>query len=369
MATSERVLDLPARGPVASAVVERASSGAGWRLLAAGPLVAALTVLAGLLIADRSGSPFRDPDHVAVLYIVEVGFGVALLVAFDVFLRAARRTGTWRPTRAAMASIRRDRWTSGRAVAVAVALVSFYVTYLAYRNLKAAVPLIRPGDLFDRQLADADKLLFLGHDPAALLHGLVGTGIAAHVLSGFYVAFIVFLPLSLGLALVFSERLQVSLFYATALSIGWVLGAASYFLLPSLGPVYVDPAAFGSLPHTEVTHLQQMLLDQRTGFLADPEGGTPQAIAAFASLHIAMSFTALLAAYLLGLGRRVKAALWLWLALTFVATVYLGWHYAVDDVAGLAIGAGALLLARLVTGFDPRSARVPVTAPANRSVP
>ena len=167
-----------------------------------------------------------------------------------------------------------------------------------------------------------------------MLHSLIGTGISAHILSTFYVAFIVFLPLSLGLALVFSERLQVSLFYATALSIGWVLGAASYFLLPSLGPVYVDPSTFGSLPHTEVTHLQQMLLDQRVGFLDDPTGGTPQAIAAFASLHIAMSFTALLAAYMLDLGRRVKQALWIWLALTFIATVYLGWHYAVDDLAG-----------------------------------
>jgi membrane-associated phospholipid phosphatase len=346
---------MPARGSVAGGIGEHARSLVGWRLLAAGPFVAALTVVAGLLVADRAGSPFRDPDHVAVLYIVEVGFGVAVLIALDVFLRAVRRTGTWRPTRAAMGLVRRERWTSGRMVAVAVALVSFYVTYLAYRNLKAAVPLIRPDDLFDSQLADADKFIFFGHDPAVLLHGLIGTGISAHILSTFYVAFIVFLPLSLGLALVFSERLQVSLFYATALSIGWVLGAASYFLLPSLGPVYVEPTTFGSLPHTEVTHLQQMLLDQRTGFLEDPTGGTPQAIAAFASLHIAMSFTALLAAYMLDLGRRVKQTLWFWLAATFIATVYLGWHYAVDDLAGLVIGAGALLLARLVTGFDPRT--------------
>ena len=57
-----------------------------------------------------------------------------------------------------------------------------------------------------------------------------------------------------------------------------------------------------------------------------------------------MSFTALLAAYMLKLGRRWKQFLWAWLALTFVATVYLGWHYVVDDVAGLADrrgGAGA----------------------------
>ena len=59
-----------------------------------------------------------------------------------------------------------------------------------------------------------------------------------------YAAFIVFLPLSLGLALVFSHRLQLSLFYAAALSINWVLGAATYFLLPALGPIYAFPQWF-----------------------------------------------------------------------------------------------------------------------------
>ena len=327
-------------------------------MIAAPPIIAALTVIAALVATARAGVAFRDPDHVAALYIVEVGAGVALLVALDIFLRAARRTGTRRPSRAALRAVRRERWTARRGAAVALALVSFYITYLAYRNLKAVVPLLRPDDLFDGQLADADKILFFGLDPSVMLHDLLGTGISAHILSTFYVAFIVFLPLSLGLALVFSERLRVSLFYATALSFNWVLGAATYFMIPALGPIYVYPETFASLPYTEVTRLQELLMDQRIGFLADTATGTPQAIAAFVSLHIAMSFTALLAAYMLDLGRRVKQALWAWLALTFVATVHLGWHYVVDDIAGLVIGAAALALAQVVTGFNPRSSQV-----------
>jgi hypothetical protein len=171
------------------------------------------------------------------------------------------------------------------------------------------------------------------------------------------VAFIVFLPLSLAVALVFSRGLSTSLFFATALSINWLIGAGSYFLLPSLGPAYADPAAFAMLPHTEVTHLQGLLMSDRLQFLRDPDVGTPQAIAAFASLHIAMSFTALAGAHLLGLDRRLKAALWLWLLLTSVATVYLGWHYVVDDLAGLVIGAVSLALARVFTDYDVRAAR------------
>jgi membrane-associated phospholipid phosphatase len=70
-----------------------------------------------------------------------------------------------------------------------------------------------------------------------------------------------------------------------------------------------------------------------------------------------MSFTALAMTYLLALGRGVKAVLWTWLGLTAVATVYLGWHYVVDDLAGIAIGLLSLALAKLLTGYDVRAAR------------
>jgi membrane-associated phospholipid phosphatase len=327
------------------------------RMLLAGPLVAIVTVIAALVTTREVGLPLRDPDHVAALYLALVGCAMAMLVGLDIAVRAGRRSGTRRPSRAAMASVRRERWTLGRGVAVGSALVSFYVSYMAYRNLKSVVPLLRPGELFDRQLADIDRALFAGSDPAALLHTLLGTGITTHVLSTAYVAFIVFLPLSLALALVFSPDLQAGLFYATALSINWVLGAASYFLLPSLGPIYADPAAFAALPASEVTHLQAVLLDQRVEFLRDPASSTPQAIAAFASLHISMSLTAAVAAHLLGLGKRLRTGLWIWFALTAATTIYLGWHYVLDDVGGLIIAALALALARALTGIDLRTAR------------
>ena len=50
-----------------------------------------------------------------------------------------------------------------------------------------------------------------------------------------------------------------------------------------------------------------------------------------------MSFTAALAAHLLGLGRRLKIALWVWLGVTMLDTIYLGWHYVLDDVGGVVI--------------------------------
>ena len=357
MSTPESAVELAARRGIAWRKTDSQTRKTGWRLVFAGPLIAVATTVAALIATGAAGVTFRDPDNVAALYVLEVGAGVALLVGIDIFLRARRLTGARWPSRAAMGAVRRERWTPRRAGIVAIAIVAFYASYLAYRNLKSVVPLLRPDDLFDAELADIDRVMFLGNDPAALLHGLFGTGASAHVISTLYIAFIVFLPLSLGVALVFAERLRTSLFYAAALGANWIIGAATYLMLPALGPIYFYPQWFSDLPYTETTYLQNLLMSDRVTFLADPATGTPQAIAAFVSLHISISFTALLAAYLFGAGKRLKQGLWIWLGITTVATVYLGWHYFIDDVAGLLVAVAALAVARLITGYDPRSDR------------
>ena len=73
-----------------------------WRALAGAPLVAVGLVVAAVVACGHAGVSFRDPDGVAAQYVLLVGAGVALLVAIDVAIRAAKRTGTRRPTRAAM---------------------------------------------------------------------------------------------------------------------------------------------------------------------------------------------------------------------------------------------------------------------------
>ncbi|MDP9244090.1 MAG: phosphatase PAP2 family protein [Chloroflexota bacterium] len=323
-----------------------------------GSVVAIVTLLTALVATHAAGVPFRDPEHAVGRRLALVGFLVALLAVLDIVVRAGRRSRTLTPSLAAMRRIRRERWSRRRGVAVGSALVSFYVTYLAYRNLKSIVPLLRPGELFDRQLADFDRSLFGGNDPAALLHTLLGTGTAAQVLSAVYYAFFFFVPISLALALVFAPSAQGGIFYAVALSINWPLGAASYYLLPALGPIYAAPADFADLPATETSHLQDVLLRQRIGFVIDPAAADAhQGIAAFASLHTSIIFTAAVAAHMLGLGQRLRIGLWVLFALTAIATIYLGWHYVVDDLAGVVIGLTALALARGLIGFELRTAR------------
>ncbi|HVF79241.1 MAG TPA: phosphatase PAP2 family protein [Solirubrobacteraceae bacterium] len=338
------------------------------RSVFAGPVIAAVTVVAALLATHEAGVPFTDPDHVGARRLFLVCCLVAVLVVLDISLRAVRASDRRFPSLSELRTVRRERWTRHRGIAAISALVSFYVTYVAYRNLKSVVPLLRPGDLFDRELADLDRALFGGTDPAELLHTVLGTGISTQILSTVYVTFVFFLPLSLAIALVFSPDLQGGIYYATALSVNWLIGAGSYFLIPARGPIYYVPGDFAALPDSHASYLQGLLLDQRRAFLADPTApGAAQNIAAFASLHCSLLFTAALAAHHIGLGRRVRITLWALFVLSAISTVHLGWHYVLDDVAGILIGLAALAIAKLLTGFEPRNKRAR-TAPAPSSL-
>lgn len=324
-----------------------------WRLVVAGPAIAAVSVLCALVATRDAGVPFRDPDHVAGRRLALALVLVLGLMALDVAVRAmARRGGGLLPTRALLVRVWQERWTSGRALATLGTLVSFYLTYLAYRNLKSVVPLVRPGDLFDAQLERFDRGLLAGLDPAELLHTVLGTGVASEAMSVAYMLFFAFIPVTLALALVFSGDLQAGIFYATAQSLNWLIGAGSYFLLPSLGPVYAEPHLFSGLAGSPAGDLQRILLDQRTTFLHDPAAGGAQSIAAFASLHVSVYFTAVLVVSLLGLARWMRLASWVLLGLTVLATLYLGWHYVADDLGGVVVAVLAVLGARLLTGYE-----------------
>jgi membrane-associated phospholipid phosphatase len=258
-----------------------------------------------------------------------------------------------------------ERWTVHRAAIALIGLVSFYVTYASYRNLKSFLPILTDG-LHDRSLLELERVAALGVDPATILHQVLGTGVAAYALSVVYMFFLIFIPISLGAALIWSRDLHRGLWYVTALGINWILGTAVYFLLPTMGPVFVEPTLFAALPTTGVSELQAVLLAERAEVLAGPQateaiGG----IAAFPSLHVSIAFTAAAIASLVGLPRWASTSLWGFFGLTTVATIYFGWHYVVDDVAGVAIGAVAVWAGALATGHDlPAAVRRQLARPA-----
>ena len=121
--------------------------------------------------------------------------------------------------------------------------------------------------------------------------------------------------------------------------VNWVLGALSYYWVPSLGPFMAKPSLFIDLPHTGVTDLQKALANGRASYLDDPHATqSVQSVAAFASLHVSIIFTAALICHFVIPNKWVRWGMWVFFVLTAISTIYFGWHYLLDDVAGLAIG-------------------------------
>ncbi len=318
-------------------------------------LAAAVLAVATVLLAISYGLPIRDPDGAG--YPTYIRLPAILLLAFlvDVVPRAISRN--W-PSPVAMlrgcVDVTRERWGRRHLVFAFSGLAVWYLAYVAFRNLKSYVPMVND-TLWDTTLARYDRILFLGNDPATVLQGLLGTELAAEFFSFIYVAWIAVVPGTLAVALMWTRHVSAGAWYVTAVTLDWVLGVAVYFAVPTVGPIYSDPSQFSGLRDTWVSSLQTSMMNDRLEVLADPMGANVvQTIAAFASLHVGITVTICLMVHLIGLPRWVRIASWVFLALTVIATVYLGWHFFVDTIAGAALGAAAVWLAAIGTGNHER---------------
>ena len=288
------------------------------------------------------GIGLRDPH--GSIFLVRTALTLALfaaLVAVDVVARTARGARDL----AGLGRTFRSRWTRRRILLATSGILAFQTVYFSYHNLKSWDVLRAPQD---SMLERWDRALFLGHSPAVVLHDLLGQHVAAYVLMVFYESFTTVVTLAFVAAMVFPRRIRESYVYLAGFSWVWILGVASYYLIPSLGPFHEAPQDFAGLPHTMIQDTQARYLAQRDQLLAHPHAHDAFAqISAFASLHVAVTGFVLLMARYYGL-RRISRVLAVWVAGTVVATVYLGWHFAVDDVAGALIALSGVRLGRLM---------------------
>jgi hypothetical protein len=308
-----------------------------------------------VLRSVQVGIPFRDPGHAYLIHrgILTLEVSLALVV-----LDALIRTGRPITLRRVLATLR-ARWSPNRIALALTALLAYHVTYFLYHNLKSWDVFNAPRDAM---LTQWDRWLFLGHSPAVLLHDLLGEHVAAWILMGWYETFPNLVLLAFPAAVILPTRMRDSYAGIAALAWIWILGTASYYAIPSLGPFHAAPADFSGLPHTMIQDTQARYMDQRAHLLADPQApdGFAQ-VSAFASLHVGVTATILGLAWWHRL-RRTTIALTVFLAGTIVATVYLGWHFAVDIPAGLAIAALSWVLGPLTVGVRRRPGPRPSAA-------
>jgi alkylated DNA nucleotide flippase Atl1 len=333
--------------------------------------IGAAMAVAMVVLALVEDLPVRDPDDDILPSYIRmplIVFGTILLDIAPRVVHRARLRRSWSPRalRGLWREVVVERWPASHWWFAINGVVAWYLTYATFRNIKSMAPFVNGAD-WDGTMADIDRFLFAGHDPAAVLHAWFGTGLMAHLMSAVYVIWIGMVPASIAIALVWTRHTKAGAWYVTAVAVDWCLGAVLYLLTPTLGPIYADPGEFADLPRTFNTVLQEDLWTDRVAVMADPWGaGTLQTIAAFASLHVGIMMTICLVARLVGLPRWSQVTGWVFLGLTVLATVYLGWHYVVDVIGGVALGTFAVWVAALATG-NREGLRPRLTVPAEAS--
>jgi hypothetical protein len=228
-------------------------------------------------------------------------------------------------------------WTRERMTLVVLGVVCFYLTYVSYRNLKSFLPFVLNDTTYDRELHLLDRALLFGHDPGVLMHDLLGTGFMAFFLSYVYLWFLPLVPLALTAWLVWSRNLSFGYWFATSQCIAWSLGTLSYYALPTLGPGLEYPSPYFNLADTPTSALMESLSNTRHQVMIVGVEGVVQSIAGFASLHCAITLLVALMVQFTLRNRALKILFWTNFAITVVATIYFGWHYLADDIAGIMI--------------------------------
>ncbi|RPF71826.1 phosphatase PAP2 family protein [Aurantiacibacter spongiae] len=253
---------------------------------------------------------------------------------------------------------RRHRYIEGTAFLLALALMM-----QAYMMLKVAIPRFVPF-WADPLLADMDAALF-GRDPWLITHAMFGDA-ATRFLDWFYVLPCLVVTLGMTVWACFAADRAFSRRAVLAIMASWFLiGNWAALVLSSAGPVYAahfygDPrfAALGDALPADLTAVQtQAYLLANFG-----QPGFGKGISAMPSMHNALYLLLIVMTHhRFGMGWRLWLAV-AFEAVVFVASVHLGWHYALDGIVAAVLVMPVWLGAGWIVQAHP-----PVRRPSARS--
>lgn len=210
--------------------------------------------------------------------------------------------------------------------------VPFIVIFLAYEAMRGLAPKtgIAPhvGDL-----ANLESTLFAGHIPTAVLQAWLANPpgrVVAYAATVVYFSHFVF-PIAVAMAFWLVDRRQF-LRFTTALMGMCFVAFAIFVLAPSAPPWYAESHGAISGVHKIITTTLPSAVSPYYAAL------NPDPVAAFPSLHAAFPFLGFLAVREV-FSKRAALAVLAWCGAVWFSVVYLGEHYVVDVIAGVALAA------------------------------
>ncbi len=224
--------------------------------------------------------------------------------------------------------------------------------------IKPALPMLA-GFWADPFLANLEGALF-STDPWKLAHWIAGSrNMAVDWIYGLWFPAVLSVLLFVLASRQAAKSQVIVAFYLTVF-----LCVALQFALPSGGPIFFERLGFGDRYAEMIPRLPNIA---QTGasylwkYHSTQQGGTAIGISAMPSVHVALAFWVAIAAR--DLRRRLFRLALVWYCLIFFGSVYLGWHYVLDGVAGTAIAVAAYRLSFLKLAPGARGSGITIVRP------
>ncbi|HEV8661174.1 MAG TPA: phosphatase PAP2 family protein [Thermoanaerobaculia bacterium] len=216
----------------------------------------------------------------------------------------------------------------------------FLLFLLFYTTFHSALWITIHPRIEDAELLAIDRRLF-GETPSVPMQQWTTPGVTSFM-SLCYFLHLILPPLLAGLW--YRRDIKVFRELLLAILICGAIGAIGYLLVPAVGPGVAFPQLYAK---TLSGTLYRPIIDWMDVARAPRD--------VFPSLHIAVS--AIVMWYAARYGRTLLAIVTPFIVGNWIATIYLRYHYAIDDVAGFVVAVISIVLAGAALSFEQRVTR------------